>query len=361
MSSPASGSAGAVEHAGERAIIERIRSRIPSAPASLLVGIGDDAAVAVPRRGALQVLTTDALVEREHFDWRFSAPADVGYKALAVNISDIAAMGAAPELALLSLMLPPGTPLRIIDELIDGFLELARAERVTLAGGNIARTSGPFVVDVTVLGSVRPRKILRRNGAKAGDELYVTGSLGAAAAGLGWLRAHAPQSVSAAVEYPAHHEARAALAPEDPDLAECVERHRRPQPRMRVGALLGRLKAATACMDLSDGLADAASQICEASGVGATLDAAALPLARGAIRWFESQGRDAVDAAMSGGDDYELMFAVSPKRRGRLRAVVRESRGVPLTRIGVLTPGRSLLIKRGDRHDPLPPGFEHFR
>ena len=175
---------------GERALIEHIRRRLPAPPSALVVGIGDDAAVATVERGALQVLTTDALVEGVHFDRRFSSPADIGYKALAVNISDIAAMGGAPRYALLSLVLPPTLPLADVDGLLDGLLEVAGKTGVTLAGGNITRSPGPLVVDVTVVGSVRPRRILTRSGGRAGNGLYVTGTIGAAAAGLGWLREH---------------------------------------------------------------------------------------------------------------------------------------------------------------------------
>src|ERR671919_647348 len=135
-----------VSDIGERALIERIRARVPKSD-RLAVGIGDDAAVAIPDRGALQVLTTDALVEGVHFDRRFSSAADVGYKALAVNLSDIAAMGGEPRLALLSLMLPPSLPVLDVDGLLDGFLEIAGATRVAVAGGNITRSPGPLIVD----------------------------------------------------------------------------------------------------------------------------------------------------------------------------------------------------------------------
>ena len=191
MSSPGSAGGQRVSDTGERALIERIRRRVPAAPPALVVGIGDDAAVAAPDRGAWQVLTTDALVEGIHFDRRFSTPADIGYKALAVNASDVASMGGAPRFALLSLMLPADMTVAEVDGLLDGLLELAAQTRVSLAGGNITRSPGPLVVDVTVLGSVKPRKILTRAGARAGDLLYVTGQIGAAAAGLGWLRKEA--------------------------------------------------------------------------------------------------------------------------------------------------------------------------
>ena len=335
----------AVAAVGEHRLIDHIRRRLPAAPAALVVGIGDDAAVAVVDRGALQVLTTDALVEGVHFDRRFSTPADIGYKALAVNVSDIAAMGGAPRLALLSLMLPPAMPLADVDGLLDGLLQAAAATGVTLAGGNISRSPGPLVVDVTVTGSVRPRRILTRSGGHPGDSLYVSGTIGAAAAGLGWLREHGVSGSE---------------LPEDAGLADCVARHRRPEPRARLGALLGRTRAARACMDLSDGLADAIRQLAAASGTGAKIDASALPIHAGAARWFLARGEDAVGACLSGGDDYELLFARSNRARGRLRLVERQARGLRLTRIGELTSERRIVIEREETSEPLPAGFVHF-
>lgn len=358
MSSLANGGAPRAGGTGERALIERIRQRVPAAPASLLVGIGDDAAVAAPARGAFQVLTTDTLVEGVHFDWRFSSPADVGHKALAVSISDIAAMGGAAELALLSLMLPADTPVAVVDGILDGLLALAAAHRVALAGGNITRTPGPLVLNVTLTGSVKPRKILRRSGARPGDQLYVTGSIGGAAAGLAWLQSAGP--LNGPADAVAGGGEPALAEPDDPAMAACVLRHRRPEPRARIGALLGRTRAASACMDLSDGLADALAQVCEASGAGALIDGTALPIAPGAAAWFAAGGTDPIKAALAGGDDYELLFAVPKRRRGRLRSVIGHARGVSITRIGEVTTGRSIEIEGPAGRIPLPTGFDHF-
>ena len=355
MSSPGSAQSPLVSALGERALIEHIRRRLPAPPASLLVPIGDDAAVATTDRGSFQVMTTDALVEGVHFDRRFSTPYDIGYKALAVNVSDVASMGGAPRFALLSLMLPDGTTLETIDGLLDGLMAMAAASGVTLAGGNLTRTPssgtegtpGPLVVDVSLIGSVRPRKILRRSGGHPGDGVFVTGRIGAAAAGLGWLRAHAGIGSATAL-------------PDDPALAACVMRHRRPEPRTRLGALLGRNRAASACMDLSDGLADAITQVAQASGTGAVIDATALPIDPGARTWFEAQGIDPVMAALSGGDDYELLFVSSRRRRGRLRSVIADARGVAITRIGELTADPAIVVMRDGLPGPLPEGFTHF-
>ena len=326
---------------GERGLIERIRQRFPTPPGLLHTGIGDDAAVAPRVRNELEVLTTDALVEGVHFDCAFSSFADVGYKALAVNVSDVAAMGGTPRFALLSLILPDRLTTADVDALLDGFAEMAAEAGVTLAGGNIARSPGPLILDVTAVGTVRERRVLTRGGGRPGDILYVTGSLGMAAAGLGWLRKHHGQA-------------------ESPDVAALTARHRRPSPRLRIGAILGRTKGASACMDLSDGLADAVTAIARASGTGALIDAAALPIPDAARRWFSSEGQDPVAASLSGGDDYELLFAVSPRRRGRLKTVVRQARGIPVTAIGELTAAPAILLKTDAVSEPLPCGFTHF-
>ena len=325
---------------GERELIAGIRARVPPAPPWLTVAIGDDAAVAKPERGALEVLTTDSLIEGIHFDRRFSAPADIGWKALAVNLSDIAAMGATPRLALLSLGLPNHPSADEVYALVDGFLALAGEARVTLAGGNITRSPGPLVVEATLVGFVRPRRVLTRAGGRVDDDLYVTGEVGAAAAGLAALRAGEPL--------------------DDAGLRACAERHRRPHPRVRVGALLGRNRAASACMDLSDGLADAVRQVAEASGTGAAIDADAIPVPAAARAWFERAGEDAILSAVAGGDDYELLFAAPRRARGRLATVARQARGVAITRIGRLTGDPAIVMIRNGRPEPLPAGFVHF-
>jgi thiamine-monophosphate kinase len=341
---------------GERGLIERIRHRLPPAPSQLIVGPGDDAAVIAGERGALHVLTTDALVEGIHFDRRFSSPADIGHKALAVNVSDVAAMGGTAQIALLSLMLPDSTTVEAVDGVLDGLLALAGALKVAVAGGNITRSPGPLVIDVTVMGYAKPRKVLTRSGGKPGDILYVSGAIGGAAAGLDWLRASDGRRTSDA---PRATDAPRAEPP-TPAIAGCVRRHRRPEPRTRLGSALGRMRAASACMDLSDGLADAVHQIAEASGTGARIDASKLPLDPGAIEWFSRSGSDPIDRSLRGGDDYELLFSVPARRRSRLRGVFHAIRGLSLTAIGELTSTKSIELMRDGAATPLPAGFSHF-
>lgn len=320
-----------VAEVGERKLIERIRLRFPPAPAFVTVGIGDDAAVVEPERNRLEVLTTDCQVEGVHFDQTFVGAADIGHKALAVNLSDLAAMGAAPRVALLSLVLPPALPVTSLDALVDGMADLAARARIVIVGGNIARSPGPLIVDVTVTGSVHGRRVLTRAGARAGDDLYVSGTLGGAAAGLRMLSNNASR--------------RGELAG-DP----CVVRYLRPEPRLRLGLMLGRNRAARACVDLSDGLADGIRQLGEASGVGAIIEADAVPLERGATL------RD----ALGGGEDYELLFAVSPRMRARLKNATRLANGLAITRIGRVTADRAMLLNRDGSTEALPAGFQHF-
>ncbi|MBI2833596.1 MAG: thiamine-phosphate kinase [Acidobacteria bacterium] len=337
-----------VDQAGERRLIEWIRAHVPSSSESILVGVGDDAAVLRPERNALQIVTMDALVEGVHFDRRFTWPADIGHKALAINLSDVAAMGAAPRNAFLSLLLPPHMTCGDFEDLVGSFLAAAAREHVGVAGGNISRSPGPLVADVTVIGQARPRRLLTRGGARAGDELYVTGSIGSAAAGLEWLRAYGrPVDVEDALIVAG-------------EMSGPLRRFLRPDARVRLGSLIGRNRAASACVDLSDGLGDAVRQLASASGVGVVLDAGALPIEPAVRTWFERHGRDPVAAASAGGEDYELLVAVPPRARPRLEAVGKLARGVALTRIGVVTREPQLVMRCEDRDGSIAQGFAHF-
>lgn len=330
-----------VAELGEHALLARIRARLPRSRPDVLIGIGDDAAVVEATRNEDTVLTTDALVEGVHFDRRWSSPGDIGHKALAVNLSDLAAMAAVPRWALLSLALPGDWLAADVEALVDALAEQAHAHGMSIVGGNLARIDGPMVVDVTAVGTVRRRRVLTRSGGRVGDELYVSGTIGAALAGFEMLSRGAPA--------------------DEVDMA-CVARHRRPSARVRLGVAIGGARAARAAMDTSDGLADAVRQLAHASQCGARLDASALPIENGARTWWERQGRDAVTLAVAGGEDYELLLAIPPSWRGRLRAARRQAGTPALTRIGVLTKHRDeLAIDRDGRSEALPQSYEHFR
>ncbi len=326
----------------ERALIARLHARVPPPPEWVSIGMGDDAAVLVPERGCHDVVTTDALVEDVHFRRAWSSPRDIGHKALAVNLSDLAAMGATPRAVLLSLALPPDLPLDDFDGLVDGFLTLATTSRMPLVGGNLTRSPGPLVLDVTAIGIARPRRVMTRAGARPGDRLYVTGALGAAAAGLAMLQAD--------------H----AASPDDEAAAECLRAYRRPAARLRTGAIVARNRVATTCMDLSDGLANGVRQIAEAGGCGAKIDAASIPVHAGALAWSAVRGGDPLTLALSGGEDYELLFTVPPRRCRRFLAAIRQAGEVPVAEIGVCTQGPDVVLVRDGQRTALPVGFSHF-
>jgi thiamine-monophosphate kinase len=334
---------------GEHDLIDRITRRLPLAPDWLLVGPGDDGAVVSPKRNELEVITTDASVEGVHFDRRFVPSGAIGHRALAVNLSDLAAMGAMPRLATLSLAMPGALPLTEFEGLVEGMLALARRHATTIVGGNLSRSPGPLVVDVMVMGTVRPRRVLTRAGARPGDIVFVSGSLGAARAGLAMC----------AADDDGTDESRWDAVSEE-DASTPRGRYLRPEPRVRLGVLLGRNQAASSCMDLSDGLSDGLRGLARASGTGVVIDADALPMHPEARAYFETDGRDALLEAVAGGDDYELLFTVPPRRQGRLRAVARLARGVTFTRIGLVTRDPAIVLRRRGRDEPLPASYAHF-
>jgi thiamine-monophosphate kinase len=348
-SSPAAPS-GTVSDLSERELVARIRQQLAPAPDWLLLGIGDDAAVVEPARNRVEVLSVDAIVEGIHFDRAFVPPEAIGHRALAVNLSDLAAMGAAPRLALLSMALPAALTIADFDAITAGFAALAAQHSLHLVGGNLTRSPGPLMIDVTVVGTVKRRQALTRAGARPGDDLYVTGSIGSAAAGLALLRERVAVTSREADDL--------GLTTDDLRLTTA---YLFPSPRVRVGLLMSRNRAAGACMDLSDGLADAAHQMAEASGVGLTIDAALLPIDPAARAFFEVRGRDAVLEALTGGDDYELLLAVRPRAHRRFAAAARHG-DVPLTRVGRCTEARAVMLQSGGHEPrPLPQGYSHFR
>ena len=348
-----------VAERSEAELIATIQSHLAPPPAWLLVGIGDDAAVAEPERNRLEVFTVDGIVDGVHVDRRFTPPDAVGYRALAVNLSDLAAMGATPRLALLSLMLPHSLAYDDFEQLVIGLTRLARQHAVHVVGGNLTHTSGPLVVDVTAVGAIKRRDVLTRSGARPGDEVYVSGAVGSASVGLQWLRSVAEDTANegGAVSRPASQ------GPTGTAVDGCIARYLNPEPRVRLGVLLARNRAATACVDLSDGLGDGVRRIADASGVGIAINAADIPVAPEARWWYEAAGLDPVASAVAAGDDYELLFTVQPRSRGRLRAVARHC-GTTMTRIGVCTKESTVVLRRVRdgvaSEEPLPQGYHHF-
>ncbi len=285
-------------------------------------GIGDDAAVLRLPRGHELLLTTDFNLEGIHFRREWHPAASVGHRTLARGLSDIAAMGGAPVAAFLSLALPSDLPQDWVDGYFRGLLRLARRFRVPLAGGDIASSSSGILADIVVAGSVPAGRAVLRSGARPGDAVYVTGSLGGSLATLNMLR-------SGVRIDPRHRPG-----------------HFLPTPRLAVGRYLREKRLASAMIDLSDGLSTDLSHLCEESRVGAVISPAALP----------RDTADSLDYALHGGEDYELLFTAPASRRVPARIS-----GVPVTRIGEIIRGRKIWLEMPEGRQPLPAhGWEHF-
>lgn len=332
-----------VSDVGERALIKRIQKRVDHSFPSVILGIGDDAAVIEPKRGTVSVITTDTLVEGVHFDRSWTPMNAIGHKALAVSLSDLAAMGATPSHVLLSLALPDTTLLKEVDDIVDGLLSLAARYKTALVGGNITGSKEDLHIEVTAVGNVKRRRILRRTGAQPGDNLYVTGEVGSAAAGLASLRTPQTGDSSGA------------------GIRDCQHRYLCPEPRVRLGNQLGKNRAARSCIDLSDGLADAVRQLTEAEYLGAQIHGESIPLSSGARRWFESCGLDPVIAAITGGEDYELLFTAPPNMQRRVEVARKLSGKLPVTCIGTITKSPSSVLIRNGKEKALPGGYQHLR
>ncbi len=319
-------------------LIDRLRARTVQTREDVRLGIGDDAALLAVPAGQELAVAIDTLVEGVHFP-AGTAPADIGWKALAVNLSDLAAMGATPAWALLALTLPElpaEAQAARVDGLADGFAQLARAYGVALVGGDTTR--GPFTLSVVVHGFVPPGQALRRDGACVGDLVFVTGTLGDAAAGL--------QRLSPAAD------------PDEEDRRVFLRaRLHRPQPRVAAGlSLRGR---ASACIDVSDGLLADLGHLCTASVVGAEIEVERLPLSSALLGSCDEAA--AHDCALAGGDDYELCFTVPPARAGEVQADLARLGG-GATRIGriVEVPGVRVRGAEGEWLTPARRGWDHF-
>ena len=319
---------------------------------SVIQGIGDDAAIITSRAGQWTVLTTDLLTEGVHFDLRTATMADIGFRAAAANLSDIAAMGGHPQYLLVAIAIPRTGTSRHVYQLYRGMMAACRPHHVGLIGGDTSASSGGWFLSVTLIGMVPPRKALFRSGARVGDFLYVTGTIGDALAGLRLLNEPPPRPkhYPLAATFPARH--RQFL----------IGRHLRPTARVTEGQWLSTHHFATSAIDISDGLSGDLRHICEESHVGADLDLSALPLSLACRAYAASRKLDPVDLALTGGEDYELLFTVSPRQRPRLERTALE-RGLSLTCIGKIHPlrfGIQAVSPHGRRHRLANTSYEHF-
>jgi len=327
---------------GEFGLISLLNKDLIHSPAGVIAGIGDDAAVLQSSGDCWQLFTTDMMVEGIHFRLDWSGYSDVGYKALAVNISDIAAMGGRPTHGVVSIAVSEHTRVEDVVELYRGLREIARNYKVNLVGGDTVKSPGPLVINVALLGEVAAGKAVYRSGATPGDVIYTTGNLGTSAAGL-YLLAH-----------------QVSCSPQLKD--RVIRAHLRPEPRVAAGILLASLEGVSALDDNSDGLAAELREICRAGSVGCLVWEKAFPVLPEVRQLAAQVGASTLDWVMNGGEDYELLFTLRPDRRKAVEEALHRA-GIPFTAIGVIVPEQEgLLIERrnGTREVITMKGYNHF-
>ncbi|HEX5929812.1 MAG TPA: thiamine-phosphate kinase [Solirubrobacterales bacterium] len=326
---------------GEFELLARIRERLPPPGPRLLLGSGDDAAVTLP--GGATATSVDALVDGVHFHRDRSTPAQIGRKALATALSDLAAMGAEPGEAYVAVGVPADLGEDGCLELVDGMLALAAETGTALAGGDVTR-SPVLTLAVAVVGhAAAAEQLVSRAGAEPGDALVLSGELGGAAAGL--LLLERPE-LAAAV--PASTAERLRLRQLDP------------APRLATGRALA-AAGARAMIDLSDGLGGDAGHLAAASGLGLQIDAGSLPLAKGVAEVAAAAGRDPLELAVSGGEDYELLAALPPERLAAATAAIGEATETTLTQVGQARTGEGVEIRLPGGGTVAPAGFDQLR
>ena len=303
----------------ERELISKIRQAAGS-NTRLIKGIGDDCAVLTNHdAGKFSLISLDTLVEGVHFDLAWHSPEDLGHKAAAVNISDIAAMGGKPTFALLSIAAPATTRPAWLDKFMSGFMAELAKYQITLVGGDTVASREELYFSVTILGEAVSEQVLYRSGASAGDVVMVSGFLGDAALGLEICR-----------------HTRSEFRDTWPALAAA---HLTPVPETALGQLLAGSGMVTAMLDMSDGLATDLAHLCEASGLGAEVDGAAIPLSAAACQAAEAMKLDVLRVAVTGGEDYRLLFTCAARHEEYLRKIVRDALGRQLFQIGKMVPG----------------------
>jgi len=330
-----------LQEVGELALLARIFRRLATPTADVVVGPGDDGAVLAGPGGEAVVFTTDAMAEGVHFDFRYMTPADVGWRLVAANLSDLAALGAAPWAAVISLAAPPETAAAAVEAFYDGAVDIARANGLNLIGGDVVASRAGLFFAMAALGKATGGKVLTRAGASPGDVLILTGEVAAAQAGLDIL-------------------AGRAAAPAE-DAAAAIARYRRPVPRVAFGQALVAGGFAAAAIDTSDSVSESCAHLARASAVGITMDGDALPIAAAARAVAAALGVTPLDYALAAGEDFELLFAVPPAKEEGARAAA-AAVGLPATVVGRVTaPDKGILIRTAEGERPLRPrGFAHF-
>ena len=335
-----------ISEIGEFGLINRISKDTIINPKNILLGIGDDCAAYHASPDKIVLATCDMLVENIHFTLSTCSPRQLGRKAVAVNISDIAAMGGIPCQALLSLGIASSTSVEFIDQLADGMKEEAKLFEANIIGGDTVRSSLGLVINITLIGEVEPDLIVKRSTAKPGDLIMVTGELGGSAAGLILLLEEKKYS---SVPLNIAEEVKSA--------------HLSPVPRIKEGRIIARERLANSMIDISDGLASDLTRICEASAVGAKVYASKIPILSAAKEVGGLIKRSPLDLALYGGEDYELLFTVSPQKADNIIKSLKKELNAKVSVIGEIREeqeGIKLEDLQGKVVDLQPKGYNHF-
>lgn len=322
----------------ESEFVRWLRARSRSRPVGVGLGIGDDAAVVRMTCGRDCLLTTDLCIEGVHFLSRWHPARAIGHRALARSLSDVAAMGGTPRFALVSVAISRRTSRSWVEAFYAGMGALARRSGVAVMGGDTAVVTGKTLVDVIVIGEASRGQFVTRSGARPGDGLFVSGRLGLSALGLRLIR---------------KGEVCGRLG------RQAVKAHLYPEPRLDLGRYLASRRLASSLMDLSDGLSTDLSRLCQASGVGAQVWAAKLPAVGGGGE-VPLSPQHALELALHGGEDYELLFTIPRRQASKLPS---RQRGLPLNRIGLITRRKEILLVLPDGKRPRlePGGYDHFQ
>jgi thiamine-monophosphate kinase len=329
---------------GENRMVSRFRQLANAAtPPGVLLGPGDDTAILRVPADRVALLTCDMMAEGVHFRLDWATPWQIGWKAMAQNVSDIAAMGGEPGYAVASVSLPGSAPKQMAEEIAQGLIAAASEYGAALVGGDLVGSTGPVTIDVSLLGWVEEARALRRSGARPGDQILVTGALGASGAGLSLLLLGLTTA-------------------RDADETAALAAHFTPRARVKEGRTLAATGCVTAMMDLSDGLAADLPRLCTESGVGARLYAAQIPIAPACAAVAPRVGAEALTLALTGGEDYELLFTCPASAAPYLAAEVGAATGTRVTAIGEVVPGDGIImVDTAGNERPLGQGFDHFR
>ena len=337
----------ALETVGEFGLIQQLQRQWPTSSPLVRQGIGDDAAILKTQTGQQLLLSTDTFIEGIHFDLAFQTLKDVGFRAGAANLSDIAAMGGRPLCLLVSIAVPARVPAQHIRALYRGIRDACGSSGVDLVGGDTSSSPGHLFLNLTIIGTIPSNRALTRSGAKAGDRLYVTGTLGDARAGLHILQTRA------------RRRQKSRLSVIEKFL---TQRHLRPTPRLGIGQTLVTRGVAHAAIDLSDGLSGDVGHICEHSHVGIEIRMNALPLSPQLHAFARSHHLDPFAFALSGGEDYELLFTAGAQHHDTVLGLSKRT-GVPIAWIGDITPkpsGRQLKLPQGRIRKLVQKSYRHF-